>query len=159
MAIDRYLANDEGFRKYVELLETTPPRKRQEFIDAAKLENPRFAEAVQSCIITFERITKLPEMEVAEVLSAPGLKPEMIATAIISVEDQALRASLVKAIPRKQAGLVQASMKDFPDPKPNEIGAARLAFIQAARALERKGVLASFLMPRFGDGHFRTKSA
>jgi hypothetical protein len=157
MAIDRYLANDKGFRKYVELLETTPSRKRQQFLDAALKENRQFAEAAQACIITFERITKLPEMEIAEVMGAPGLKPEVMAAAILSVEDLGVQANLVKAIPRKIVGLVQAAMKDFPFPQPNEVGAARLAFIEAARALERQGLLVSFLIPRFGDGYFRSK--
>ena len=157
MAIERYVNNDEGFRKYVELMETTPPKKRQEFLTAAKAENPLFAENVEKYLITFEKITKLPEMELAEVFGAEGLKAEVIANAILSVQDPGLKESLLRFVPKKLAASVSLTMKDFPEPKPPEVGAARLTMIQAARELEKAGKLKTLLIPRFGEGYFKKK--
>lgn len=156
MAIDRYLANVDGFRKYVELLETTPLKKRQTFIDAAKTENPFFVETAEKYMITFERITKLPEMELAEVFGAEGLKSENIATAILSIEDAVLRELIIKAVPRKQVTEIQLYMKEFPVPKPADIGSSRLALILKARELEKLGKLKSIQIPRFGEGYFKS---
>lgn len=157
MGIERYSGTDAGFRQYVELLETTPPKKRQEFLDAAKKENAAFAENIEKFIITFEKITKLPEMELAEVFGATGLKAEFMANAILSVQDSSVKDLLVKFVPRKMAAEVMLLMKDFPSPKPPEVGAARLAMIQTARKLEKEGKLKTLLIPRFGDGFFKKK--
>ena len=85
MGLERYVGTDEGFRKYVELMESTPTKKRQQFLDLAKLENPVFAEAVVKYILTFDRITKLQEGELAEVLGAEGLKPDDIVRRLMEV--------------------------------------------------------------------------
>ena len=159
MSVERYAKDDDGFRKYVELMETTPTKKRQKFLDAAKAENEKFATTVEKYILTFDRITKLPEMELAEVLGADGLKPEAIANAISSVPDAAERERLVKMIPRKYAPQIQLQMKDFPNPKPEQIGASRLQVIQMARELEKSGKLKSVQIPFFGVGFFSRKSA
>ena len=159
MGVDRYSKDDEGFRKYVELLESTPTAKRKTFLDAAKAENPKFAEAAEKYVLTFERIMNLPDLELTEVLGAPGLKPEHLAIAILSVEDLNLRAKLLNMLPRELAPKVQVVVKDGPKLEPYNIGGARLQIIQAARGLEKRGMLKSVQIPRFGVGHFSKKFA
>lgn len=159
MGLERYVATDEGFRKYVELMETTPTGKRQKFLELAKAENPLFTETAVKYLLTFERITKLQEGELAEVLGAEGLKPEVIANAIGSVDDPQVKENMIRVVPRKIMAAVQLQLRDFPVPKPNDAGAARLQLIQTARALERDGKLKSVAIPRFGDGHFVRSAA
>jgi flagellar motor switch protein FliG len=159
MGVDRYSRDDEGFRKYVELIESTPTAKRQTFIDSAKAENPQFAEAAEKYMLTFERIVNLPEMEITEVFAAPELKADMIAVAICSVEDAGVKEKLTKHIPRTIAPRVHIEMKENPKPKAYDIGGARLKIIMAARDLEKRGKLKSMQIPKFGAGYFRKKAA
>ncbi len=159
MGIDRYSRDDDGFRKYVELVENMPAAKRQTFLDSARAENATFVEAIEKYIMTFDRITRLPDMEIAEVLGCEKLKPESIATAIASVVDEGIKQKLVTSIPRKISPQILMILKENPQPKPYDTGAARLQLIQAARELEKMGKLKSLLIPRFGDGFFRKKAA
>lgn len=158
MSIERYLKDDLSFRKYVELMETTPTAKRQKFIEAAKQENAAFAGAVEKYLITFTALLSLPEMEQAEVFGSEELKPEVIANAISSVTDSAIKEKLSKMIPKKFALQIQMQMKDNPSPKPDQIGAARLQVIQQARKLEKEGKLKSLQIPQFGNGYFTKPS-
>jgi flagellar motor switch protein FliG len=159
MSLDRYVRDDEGFRKYVELMEEMPTAKRGSMMEAAKKENPFFVETAAKYILTFERITNLPDLELTEVLGAPGLKPEVIAVGIVSVTDAEVRTKLLKHIPRNLASPVAQEMKDKPEPKAYDIGAARLQIIKKARELEKKGKLDSVQIPRFGHNYFLKKTA
>jgi flagellar motor switch protein FliG len=154
MSLERYLKDDDGFRKYVELMESTPTAKRQSLMEAARKENAAFVDAAEKCLLTFDRITRLPEMELAEVLGANDLKPEIVAVAILSVPDLGLREQLTKSIPRASANNILLELKDRGEPKPAEVGGARLQLIKKARELEKAGKLASVQMPRFRSGHF-----
>ncbi len=159
MGVDRYIRDDEGFRKYIELIESTPTAKRQAFIDSAKAENPKFAEAAEKYMLTFERIINLPELELTEVFAAPELKPIEIAVAICSVEDMGIKEKITRFVPRAIAPKVHSEMKENPKPKTYDIGGARLKIILAARELEKRGKLKSVQVPKFGAGYFRKKAA
>jgi len=154
MSLDRYLRDDNGFRKYVELMETTPTAKRRTLMDAARKENAVFVEAAEKFILTFERITQLPEMELAEVLGSAGLKPEVVAIAILSVSDTGARERMTNCIPRNMATPILLELKGRGEPKPTEIGSARLQLIQRARELERSGKLKSIQLPHFSLDYF-----
>ncbi len=158
MSLERYLKSDEGFRKYVELLESMPATKRKALLDSAKSENPLFVETAEKYILTIERITRLPELELTEVLGAPGLKPEIVSIVICSVTDPAVKENLIHNVPRNLIFKVIQGMKDNPAPEPYDIGSARLQLITAARALEKRGKLESVQIPRFERGFF-TKNA
>lgn len=159
MSIDRYTRDDEGFRKYLELLESTPTAKRQKFIASARAENPAFVDAIEKYLLTFERITKLPDMELTELLGDPGLKVEVVSAALCSVSDAAAKERMVQNLPRDLAPKVLMQMKEFPDPSPQEAGGSRLKVIQMARELEKNGKLKSVQIPHFGVGHFSRKAA
>ena len=155
MALDRYLKDEHGFRKYVELMESMPTSKREAMMSAAKAEHPLFVETAEKYVISFDRICRLPGMELTELLASPALKPEVIATAILSLEDTGLREKLLAQIPRNRQLLVNNELKDAPPPKPYDVGAARLTMIQATRALEKAGKLESLQIPHFSRDHFK----
>jgi len=159
MSLDRYLRDDEGFRKYVELIECMPLGKRQKFLEAAKPENPMFVAEAQKYIFTFERITRLPSLELTEVLGAIGLKPETIATAVASIEDESIKEMMLKHIPRNLLASVVQQLKEYPVPQPYDVGSARLQLIKKARELEKIGRLESMQIPHFSRDHFHKKSA
>jgi flagellar motor switch protein FliG len=158
MSLERYLKDENGLRKYVQLMETTPPTKRKTLMDAGRAENSLFVETAEQYIITFEKITRLPEMELTEVLGDTGLKIDAVAAALLSIADTALREKLVALIPKKTMPFVVKQMQERPDPKLNEIGQARLAFIQKARELESEGKLKSLQLPLFPRDHFQPKT-
>ncbi len=153
MALDRYIRDDDGFRKYLELLEGTPTQKRQALLENARAENPVFAAEAEKYLITFEKICRLPELELTEVLGS--LKPEHLAVGIASAEDAGLKEKLVTMVPRDLAPAVGRLLKENPTPKPYDVGGARLKWILAARGLEKSGKLKSIHVPQFGFGFFR----
>lgn len=155
MSLDRYLKDESGFRKYVELMEGMATAKRTAMMEAAKAENKLFVETAEKYLLTFDRITKLPELELTEVLGARGLKANVLAIAILSVEDVGIREKLVQHVPRAILPALKQEMDDNPEPKPYEIGASRLQVIQKARELEKQGKLESMQIPRFDRGHFQ----
>lgn len=155
MALDRYIKDDEGFRAYVELMESTPTGKRKTLMDAARRECAPFVDAAEKYLFTFERITNLPGMELTEVLGAAGLKLTHLAIAINSVTDAALREKLIKHVPRNLLAQLSQELEGNPEPKPFDVGGARLNLIKKARELEKAGRLESMAIPRFGKGHFQ----
>lgn len=159
MSLDRYLKDEHGFRHYVELMENMPTAKRVAMMDAAKKENAAFVEAAEKYLLTFDRVCHLPELELPEVLGVPGLKSELIAIAIVSIEDASLRERVLKLVPRNRLPAVAQDMKDNPEPKPFDVSAARLQLIRTARECEKQGKLESMLIPHFEPAHFRKKAA
>lgn len=158
MGIERYLKMADGFRKYVELLETIPTSKRETLLTSAREENPEFAETVEKYVITFERIARLPETELAEILQSPSLKSQVIAIGIASVTDQAQKDKLLKTLPRTLLPQVNRDLTDNPTPSASDITGARLKWIMAARELEKQKKLPSIQMPLFNEGHFKKKA-
>ena len=157
MGVDRYTKDDEGFRKYLELIESTPTQKRNNFLENARSENPIFGAAAEKYIITFEKILALSELELTEVFGAKELKPTELATGIASIDDVGIKEKVTKMIPREMQPAVIQLLKENPNPKAYDIGGARLKIIQAARSLEKRGKLKSIQVPQFGAGYFRKK--
>lgn len=153
MALDRYIRDDDGFRKYLELIESTPTQKRAALLESARAENPVFAAEAEKYLITFEKICLLSDLELTEVLGS--IKPEFLAIGIASTEDAGIKAKLLGMIPRDLSPQVGRLLKENPTPKPYDVGGARLKWIQAARALEKAGKLKSIHVPQFGYGFFR----
>lgn len=154
MSLDRYLKDEAGFRRYVELMESTPTGKRQQIMATAKQENPLFVETAEKHILTFERILQLPALELTEVLGEKTLKAEALAVAILSITDPSQRQRVVDGIPRNISAAILLEMKDRPPPQAPEIGSARLQLIKKARELESRGKLKSVQLPKFAVGHF-----
>jgi flagellar motor switch protein FliG len=155
MALDRYLKDDQGFRAYVELMESTASAKRKTLMDAARRECAEFVDAAEKYLFTFERITQLPSLELTEVLGASGIKVEALAVAINSVAEAAVREKLIRHVPRNLLAQLHQELESNPVPKPADIGGARLQLIKKARELEKQGRLDSMAIPRFGKSHFQ----
>lgn len=149
MSILRYLKDKDGLRAYVIFLEEMTPTKRNRFASTAKDENPRFVEKALSCVLTFERFTQLPDMELTEVLA--GVAPKMIAYAIKSLDDKA-RERVQKLIPTSKR--IEVKSYEADNPSVAEQNTARFSCIKHARELEKKGLLKSIQIPNIQIGEF-----
>ncbi len=138
----RYKQNPDGFRKLVELLETTPPSRRQRMIDAGLAEDSRYTNQALQYVMEFRDIIGLPDSELAEVLARSPAR--IVAYAICGLEE-AQRSRFLKCVPVKLMGEV----KDFLDVKalPTDVSGARIKLISIARELERIGLVKTKAIP------------
>jgi flagellar motor switch protein FliG len=138
----RYKQSPEGFRKLVELLETTPMSRRQKMIDAGLAEDSRYTNQALQYVMEFKDILGLPDSELAEVLArSPG---RIVAYALSGLE-QTHRDRFLKCVPPK----LMSEVKDFLDarPLPTDISGARYKLITVARELERVGLVKTKAIP------------
>lgn len=68
MSLYRYKKSPDGLRQLVELWETLPAARRQKIVDVSRGDDPQMVELALSLLISFDDITKLPDLELAEVI-------------------------------------------------------------------------------------------
>jgi flagellar motor switch protein FliG len=73
----RFKRDHDGFRKLVELLESTAPSRRQKMIDVGMAEDAEYTKKALEYVMDFNDVLKLPDLELAEVCAKA--RPEMIA--------------------------------------------------------------------------------
>jgi flagellar motor switch protein FliG len=132
----RFKRNPDGFRKLVELLETTPLSRRQKMIDIGMAEDPEYTRRALEMVMTFKDIIGLPEMELAEVCAkAP---PRMLAYALNLADEDTKKRFFKCSEPR-----IAAQLKDYLGMKigPAEVGGAQLKVVETVRDLERQGLV------------------
>jgi len=130
----RFKRDDDGFRKLVELLETTPMSRRQKMIDVGMQEDADYTRKALEYVMTFEDITQLPDSELAEVCAkAP---PKMLAYALSHQKPEVVERFLRCSPPH-----TATEVRDLIDVKvgPREITGAEIKIVETARDLERKG--------------------
>ncbi len=130
----RYKQDPEGFRKLVELLETTPTARRQKMIDVGMTEDPEYTERAVKLMMNFQDILELPEPELAEVCATA--QPRTIAMAISQLPPETKDRFLRCCKPPVAIGV-----RDYFGMAPtlSEIGGAQLKMIEVARSLEKRG--------------------
>ncbi len=139
----RFKKDPEGFRRLVELLESTPSSRRQKMIDVGMQEDPDYTLQALKYIISFEDVVHLPDLELAEVLAAAP--PRFIAYAIYSAKQEIKDRFISKSIPR-----VAAEVREYlelPRVSPIQIGGAQIKLVETMRKLERNGILTTKRIP------------
>lgn len=139
----RYLRDQNGLRRLVELLETTPLKRREELIKAGAEEDPEVIALAMEYIITFRDIIDLDQMELTEVLAE--MKPKAIAFCALSVTEKQ-KQKILDSIMR-QLEVEVNSYLEF-TPSASETGQARLTAIKAARSLEAANKIGLKKIPR-----------
>lgn len=139
----RYKKAPDGFRKLVELLETTPLRRRQQLIDAGMKEDEPYTKAAVEHILTFKEITQLPSMELTEVLAK--MKPRNVAYAVFDL-DEDVKSRVLGCVQRNRESEVRSYIDILPTPQ--EIGQSRKEAIEVARKLEQQGLLSIKRIPK-----------
>lgn len=133
----RFKRNPDGLRQLVELLEVTPPARRQKMIDVGMAEDPDYTQkAMQYCIV-FEDILALNDMELAEIISETPAK--MVAYAVYAQEQPVKDKFLQKANPRAAAEIKETF--DIPNITPAQQAGAQLKMIDVCRKCEKKGAV------------------
>ncbi len=139
----RYKKNPDGLRQLVELLEGTPASRRQKMIDVGMQEDPEYTQKALQYVFTFEDVTRLPDLELAEVLAT--VPPQFTSYAIHSATQEVKDRFLAKANPR-----VAAEIKEFldsPQVTPMQIGGGQMKMIEATRKLEKRGLVKTKKVP------------
>ena len=140
----RYKRDPDGFRKLVELLESTPKERRQKMIDVGMAEDPDYTQKALSYMMSFQDILTLPDTELAEVVTkAP---PQMTAFAISKL-DETVKDKFVRCAQIKPQ--VMAAIRDYmeADVSIHQIGGAQLKLVMTARELERAGLVRTKKIP------------
>lgn len=138
----RFKRSPDGFRKLVELLETTPVSRRQKMIDVGMAEDPEYTRRALEMVMTFKDITELPDVELAEVCAkAP---PRMIAYSL-NLSDDGTKTRFLRCCKPP----VAAEVRDLMEVKvgPAEVGGAQLKVVETARDLERRGFVKTKRIP------------
>ncbi len=151
--LGRFKKTPEGFRAWVELLESTPIQRRERMIETCLAEDPEYTRAAMELVMNFQDILDLPEPELAEVLSAAP--PKFIGLAIHqSGED--IQKHFLRLTPSQHWGVVRSQFDAKVELR--EIGGAQMKLIETARGLERKGLVSTKRIPlRLGQSPQPTK--
>lgn len=141
----RYKREPDGFRKLVELLESTPLSKRERMIDVGMEEDPEYTQKALSYCISFEDILTISDMELAEITSA--CPPRMTGLAIAGLSQEIKDRFLKNTMPKFVQDIRDAMEEKAPL---REVGGAKLKLITTARSLEHKGFIKLKQIPRIG---------
>jgi len=136
----RYKKDSDGFRKIVQLMEVAPTVQREKMLRLGQKEDPEYTKKILQHMMVYEDFFKLPDMELAEVISA--CYPQALAAlmSLMSKEDQ--ERILKNAVPnslrllREQLEYCELQEKKFSS---TEIEMLQLKLIGFMRALERAG--------------------
>src|SRR5690606_3240957 len=93
-------------RQLVELLETTPASRRQKMIDVGMEEDPDYTQRALQCMMNFDDILKLPDLELAEVIAQTP--PRMTGYAIHAASPEIKNHFLSKALPKIASEIKEA---------------------------------------------------
>jgi flagellar motor switch protein FliG len=139
----RFKRNPDGLRQLVELLESTPAARRQKMIDVGMEEDPEYTKKALQYVLTFDDVTKLPDLELAEVLSeTPG---RFIAFAIHSASDEIKTRFISKANPKTGAEIKE--FLDTPNVTALQVGGGQMKMIETTRKLEKRGLVKTKRVP------------
>lgn len=141
----RYKKDPNGLRNLVELWESTPKERREKMIAAGMEEDPQYVERAVKYMLSFEDILKLNESELAELLGTTQART--IAASIAKAPKETRDRFLRSALPR-----MMAEIRDHLESEVElrEVGGAQLKLVQAARKLERAGILRIKTIPTGG---------
>ncbi len=134
--LDRYKKTG-GFNQLMTLLETCGPQKQLKFLEIIRLEDPRWADALESKMIDLKRFLSWSDAAIAEVT---GAMLDINVSAVISSlpEDQQIR--LLGMLPHIKRRKVQ-DLLDGAKPSPGEVASSTNKLFEAIRKLSQDGVL------------------
>jgi flagellar motor switch protein FliG len=133
----RFKKDPEGFRKLVELLESTPASRRSRMIEVGLEEDPEFTHKALEHMLTMRDLIALPDLELAELVASVPLV-RTLAYALKPLDTQVRQRFLRNAKPPIAFELRELLELE---PSPSEIGGAQLKLVETARGLERRGLI------------------
>jgi flagellar motor switch protein FliG len=141
----RYKRDPNGLRNLVELWESTPRERREKLIAAGMTEDPEYVSRAMQYMMSFEDVLGMNESELAELLG--DAHPRTVAAAIAKAPKDTQARFLTSALPRMMGEIRDQLGSEF---ELREVGGAQLKLVQAARKLERTGLLKVKRIPQGG---------
>lgn len=139
----RYKKNPDGLRQLVELWEGTPEIRRQKMIDLGMAEDPGYTQKALQYLFTFQDVLDLQDLELTELIrSVPS---RFVGYAIYGLSKEAQARFISKALP---AGVNEMKeILEMPNITPSQIGGGQAKLVEAARKLEKKGIIKTKRIP------------
>lgn len=134
--VDRY-KKANGFLQLLKVIETCGPKKREQFMSVIRNESPSWAEALESRIITFDKILSWKPEAILEVMAQ--VNPLAMVTALKSLSPEAYGKFLEKMSHIEKAK-IERQYKET-NPNPGEINACVMKILTETRELFTKGSL------------------
>lgn len=135
MSLERYKKHPDGLRQLVELWETLPATRRQKLVEVSRSEDPTFVDQALSLLISFDDITKLPDLELAEVIGeAPA---RSTGYAINGLPKEIQNRFLLNSHTSKRAEI--RDCVELSGVSPIDRGGGQVKLIEVTRKLEREG--------------------
>lgn len=132
--IDRYRKTG-GFVQLVALVETCPPAKQEKFLEIIKGEDPRWAEAVRSKLLSMDRIYSWSDETLAEIFGT--LQDLTVAVALHAAEEN-LRNRINAFFSHGRRRKVEDAFSTHM-PSQQEIAATHMKIIESVRKMEQDG--------------------
>lgn len=139
----RFKKEPGGFRKLVELLESTPAVRRKKMIEVGMQEDREYTEKAMSFLINFDDVLNLPDLELAEVIA--DTQPKFVGLAIHSAS-QEIKDRFLSKSQAQQAAIIRETL-ELPSISLPQIGSAQMKMIEVTRKLEKKGVIRTKRIP------------
>ncbi|MFZ9595336.1 MAG: FliG C-terminal domain-containing protein [Bdellovibrionia bacterium] len=143
----RFKKSFGGFRKLVELLESTPMKRRKRMIEVGMQEDPDYTEKALRYILTFEDISQLPVLELADVIA--GTPPQHVGYAIHGESDE-VKQKFLSCVQPRSIGEVRDAMESSVNAFQKSGAIAKM--IEVARKLEKNGIVKTKRIPDLGGG-------
>lgn len=134
--VDRYKKSG-GFVQLVQVLETCGIKKREQFMNIISTESPKWAEAINQKMISFEKIVSWRPEILLEILAS--VNSLAFATALKSLPSDQLEKFLT-SLPHQERRKLETSIQDS-NPNPNEISSSVMKVITETRQLFVSGSL------------------
>ena len=134
--VDRY-KKANGFLQLLKVIETCGPKKREQFMTVIRAESPSWAEALESRIITFDKILSWKPEAILEVMAQ--INQLAMVTALKSLTPEAYTKFLEKMSHIEKAK-IERQYKET-NPNPGEINACVMKILTETRELFTKGSL------------------
>jgi flagellar motor switch protein FliG len=139
----RYKKSPTGFRQIVELIESTPPSRRQKMIDVGMKEDPEYTKRILRFVFAFEDILQMPDSELIEVL---GVVPAQWMAYSIHDQTQEVQARFLSlSVPQRLIEIKE--VLENSKVTPFQVSAGKVKMVEAARSLEKKGHIKTKAIP------------
>lgn len=134
--VDRYKKNG-GFVQLLQVLETCGTKKREQFMGIIAQESPKWAEAINQKMISFDRIISWSPEVMLEILAT--VNKLAFVTALKSLSPEQLE-KFLSTLPGQERRKLEMSMQEI-NSGPNEISASIMKIITETRAMFISGSL------------------
>ena len=133
--LDRYKKTG-GFNQLLTLLETCGTQKKQKFLEIIRMEDPRWADALEAKVISLERFFKWSDSAVAEVTGA--MLEINVATILTAMPEHSER--IMATLPSSKRRRVQ-EVADASKPTPAEVATSVNKLFETIRRLTHEGTI------------------